>query len=286
MHLFDTRSPLPEVCGILLGSERIRFWGDHCFLKEPGSKIRTAFHQDAPYFPFTGDDACVCWVPVDSVSKESGAMGYIKGSHKWPEYSPNALVSNDRTHDDTTPTLPKIEGNESKYDIMYFDAEPGDVIIHYPRTCHGSRGNTTLNQRRLAASIRYVGDDVRWVADKSSERGSRASIGKLWKIERDRSLYGSKFLFYTQYLSSYYIRKTSRYFMPAGQVAIFADYDYENAGQWTYFEMQTGEPLDARDCSRCAYPLVYTKSNGPIVPRFYQNKNTHAGIAEPIKSKL
>ena len=138
---------------ILLGSERIRFWGDHCFLKEPGSKIRTAFHQDAPYFPFTGDDACVCWVPVDSVSKESGAMGYIKGSHKWPEYSPNALVSNDRTHDDTTPTLPKIEGNESKYDIMYFDAEPGDVIIHYPRTCHGSRGNTTLNQRRLAASL-------------------------------------------------------------------------------------------------------------------------------------
>ena len=223
---------------------------------------------------------------MDSVSKESGAMGYIKGSHKWPEYSPNALVSNDRTHDDDTPTLPKIEDNESKYDIMYFDAEPGDVIIHYPRTCHGSRGNTTLNQRRLAASIRYVGDDVRWVADKSSERGSRASIGKLWKIERDRSLYGSKFLFYTQYLSSYYIRKTSRYFMPAGEVAMLADYDYENAGQWTYFEMQTGESLDARDCSRCAYPLVYTRSNGPTVPRFYQKANTHAGVAETMKSKL
>ena len=137
---------------------------------------------------------------MDSVSKESGAMGYIKGSHKWPEYSPNALVSNDRTHDDNTPTLPKIEDNESKYDIMYFDAEPGDVIIHYPRTCHGSRGNTTLNQRRLAASIRYVGDDVRWVADKSSERGSRASIGKLWKIERTEVCTEANFVLHSVFI--------------------------------------------------------------------------------------
>jgi len=76
----------------------------------------------APYFPFTGDDACVCWVPVDSVSKESGAMGYVKGSHVWPEYSPNALVTNERTHNDETPTLPNIEANESQYDITYFDA--------------------------------------------------------------------------------------------------------------------------------------------------------------------
>ena len=67
---------------------------------------------------------------------------------------------------------------------------------------------------------------------------------------------------------------------------MLADYDYENAGQWTYFEMQTGESLDARDCSRCAYPLVYTRSNGPTVPRFYQKANTHAGVAEMMKSKL
>ncbi len=119
---FEHEGPLPEICGTLIGSEQIRFWGDHCFLKEAGSKIRTAFHQDAPYFPFTGNDACVCWVPVDSVSKESGAMGYVKGSHVWPEYSPNALVTNERTHNDETPTLPNIEANESQYDITYFDA--------------------------------------------------------------------------------------------------------------------------------------------------------------------
>ena len=55
-----------------------------------------------------------------------------------------------------------------------------------------------------------------------------------------------------------YLRKTSRNLlnMPAGGISLFADYDYENSSQWTYMEMETGERLNERDCSRCAYPLV------------------------------
>jgi ectoine hydroxylase-related dioxygenase (phytanoyl-CoA dioxygenase family) len=141
LRRFEHAGPLGEICAQLLNSRKMNFFMDHCFLKEPGSKIRTAFHQDAPYFPFVGEQIAVCWCPVDSVSFESGAMGYIKGSHKWAEYSPNLLVSREKTHDNSTPMLPDIEGNEDEYDIVYFDAEPGDVIIHHPRTVHGSRGN-------------------------------------------------------------------------------------------------------------------------------------------------
>ncbi len=168
------------------------------------------------------------------------------------------------------------------------------MIIHYPKTCHGSKGNVSLNQRRLAASIRYVGDDVRWIADKSSEKGSRNAIGNLWKIERDTTgIFGinSQFLFYGQLIASYYLRKTSRNLlnMPAGGISLFADYDYENSSQWTYMEMETGERLNERDCSRCAYPLVWTKQTGPIIPRYYENNNIHQEILKQsinIQSKM
>ena len=58
--------------------------------------------------------------------------------------------------------LPDILGQEEEYAVRYFDAEPGDVIIHHPATVHGSAGNITESHRRLAVSLRYVGDNVRW----------------------------------------------------------------------------------------------------------------------------
>jgi ectoine hydroxylase-related dioxygenase (phytanoyl-CoA dioxygenase family) len=98
LRRFEHEGPLREICAMLLKSHKIHYFMDHCFLKEPRSKIRTAFHQDSPYFPVIGDQMAVCWCPVDSVNFESGAMGYVKGSHKWPDYAPNLLVSQDRTH--------------------------------------------------------------------------------------------------------------------------------------------------------------------------------------------
>merc|ERR1712146_82372 len=76
-----------------------------------------------------------------------------------------------------------IEGNEDKFNIVYFDAKPGDVIIHHPRTVHGSRGNTGASgRRRLAASIRYIGDDIRWQR-KETEMGT--NLPDIWKLQRD-----------------------------------------------------------------------------------------------------
>lgn len=59
------------------------------------------------------------------------------------------------------PVLPDIEGNEDEYDIVYFDVEPGDVIVHNYRVTHGSRGNTSLEHARRAVSLRFAGDDAR-----------------------------------------------------------------------------------------------------------------------------
>lgn len=157
-------SPLPELAAQLMEATRINFYGDQLFLKEPMSVRRTAFHQDATYFHLGGNQCCTMWIPFDKVDKENSTMGYIRGSHNGPLYLPNTFVSQmpmpgASGHE----KLPDIEGNEDAYDIVYCNAEPGDVIIHHVRTLHGSTGNTSPTRRRRAMGLRYVGDDVRYL---------------------------------------------------------------------------------------------------------------------------
>ncbi|MEM8935242.1 MAG: phytanoyl-CoA dioxygenase family protein [Pseudomonadota bacterium] len=158
-----TGSPLPEIAGALMGASRINFYGDQLFLKEPMSVRRTAFHQDATYFHLEGEQCCTMWIPLDSVDKENSTMGYVPGSHRGPLYLPNTFITQTPMpgasgHD----PLPDIESDEEKFGVVYFDAEPGDILMHHVRTLHGSTGNTSPTRRRRALGLRYVGNDVRY----------------------------------------------------------------------------------------------------------------------------
>ena len=57
---------------------------------------------------------------------------------------------------------PDIEAAPGAYDIISFDVEPGDVIVHHVLTVHGAGGNTSDTWRR-AMSFRYCGDRVRYL---------------------------------------------------------------------------------------------------------------------------
>ncbi len=54
-----THGAAPEIAAALLELERVNFFGDQIFIKEPGTRERTAFHQDASYFDIEGDQCCV-----------------------------------------------------------------------------------------------------------------------------------------------------------------------------------------------------------------------------------
>jgi hypothetical protein len=159
---FILNGPGPEIAAALLGGEQINFFGDQIFVKEPGTRERTAFHQDATYFEIDGDQCCVLWIPVDPVTLESGAMQYVRGSHRDGKlYQPNVFVSQTPLPGAQGEPLPDIEGHMADYDIVHFDVEPGDVIVHHYRTLHGAGGNMSRYQVRRAASLRYCGDDIR-----------------------------------------------------------------------------------------------------------------------------
>jgi len=153
-------SPLGELAAQLFNARKINFLFDQIFIKQPGASTRTAFHQDWGYFHVDGEQVASFWTAVEPVAHDNGAMGYVRGSHRWELYSPNIFVGQAVAGDAGLPQLPDIEGYESDYDIVYFDVEPGDVIVHDYRLTHGSRGNTSASQTRRAISLRYAGDDA------------------------------------------------------------------------------------------------------------------------------
>ena len=160
---FTLRGAAPEIAAALLDSEKVNFFGDQIFVKEPGTRERTAFHQDATYFEIDGDQCCVLWIPVDPVTLENGAMMYVRGSHRDGKlYQPNVFVAQTPLPGAQGEPLPDIEGHMDQYDIIHFDVEPGDVIVHNYKTLHGTGGNHSRYQVRRAASLRYCGDDIRF----------------------------------------------------------------------------------------------------------------------------
>ncbi|MBV6659234.1 MAG: phytanoyl-CoA dioxygenase family protein [Devosiaceae bacterium] len=159
-----TRGVLPKVAAALLDGETVRLVDDQVFVKGPSTPERTAFHQDATYMPMDGDQCCVLWIPVDETSLETGTMQYVRGSHKdGALYQPNMFISQATLPGATGPTLPDIEAEPNEFDIVHFETEPGDVLVHHYRTIHGTGGNASPMLPRRALSVRYAGDDIRYM---------------------------------------------------------------------------------------------------------------------------
>ena len=169
-------SPLLRIAAQLFGCNKVNLFGEQAFLKKPGSMHRTAFHQDMSYFHCVGEQCLNMWMPIDVVDRDNGAMGYVRGSHRWGKtFKTNLFVSQAVFEDSPGEKIPDIEGNEEAYDIVYYDAAPGDIIIQNYRTLHGSTGNTSASRTRRALAFRFLGEDMRYQEKKGAPPDSQKS---------------------------------------------------------------------------------------------------------------
>jgi ectoine hydroxylase-related dioxygenase (phytanoyl-CoA dioxygenase family) len=162
---FACRSPLPAIAHELLGGACVRLFYDQLLVKEPGTKEETPWHQDLPYWPVRGNDILSLWVPFDSVSAESGAMRYVKGSHKpGVLYAPTPFGKSSGFGRLLTaadlPPFPDTNSFLANAELLICEMEPGDVIAHHPLVFHWSPGNLDKSRRRRALALRYLGDDA------------------------------------------------------------------------------------------------------------------------------
>jgi ectoine hydroxylase-related dioxygenase (phytanoyl-CoA dioxygenase family) len=162
---FRNESPAAEIGASLMEVNKVRFWYDQLFIKEPTTVAPTYWHHDLPFWPFQGDHLVSIWLALTPVTTESSGLQYIKGSHKWGKFY--RAETQDKDPAFTNPDLEPCpdfweQQDDPSLTFLEWDLEPGDCICHHPLVVHGAGPNKSQTQRRIGLSIRFFGDDARY----------------------------------------------------------------------------------------------------------------------------
>ncbi len=156
-------SAAAKVAAALMGSHSVQVFHDHVLVKEPGTSKPTPWHQDSPYYFVEGEQTVSLWSPMDPVREAS--LRCVAGSHRWEKpVLPTRWLSEENFYadNDAYMAVPDPDADPDTYRVVEWEMEPGDAVAFNYRTLHGARGNNTPIRRR-AFSLRFVGDDARYV---------------------------------------------------------------------------------------------------------------------------
>jgi len=143
-------SILIEAVSCVLGPD-LMVWSAQMFIKEANSPKIISWHQDLTYWGLDDAEEATCWVALSNVTKASGCMKFVPGSHK------EQIVPHVDTYDDNN-MLSRgqeiaVEVNEA--DAVAVELQPGQASLHHGHLFHASDANTT-NDRRIGVAIRYI----------------------------------------------------------------------------------------------------------------------------------
>ncbi|MFM7686290.1 MAG: phytanoyl-CoA dioxygenase family protein [Actinomycetota bacterium] len=159
MERFIRESGAARLAGELMGASRVRLYHDHVLVKEPGTRQRTPWHQDQPYYNVDGRLNISMWCPVDPVPVES-TLRLVRGSHLGPWFMPRTFLDGQARWfpEGALEELPVIDGNP-RFEILEWALQPGDAVFFHMLTLHGTEGVTGPDRRRVL-SVRFLGDDM------------------------------------------------------------------------------------------------------------------------------
>jgi ectoine hydroxylase-related dioxygenase (phytanoyl-CoA dioxygenase family) len=157
---FATASAAAPLAGALLGGATVRLHHDHVLVKEPGTRQRTPWHQDQPYYDLDGRMNVSMWIPVDPVPID-GTLEFVAGSHLGPWYLPRTFRDGHAKWfpEGSLSDLPDIDGDPGAHRILRWALEPGDCVCFHMLTLHSAPGFRGPGRRRVL-SLRFVGDDI------------------------------------------------------------------------------------------------------------------------------
>jgi ectoine hydroxylase-related dioxygenase (phytanoyl-CoA dioxygenase family) len=158
---FATRSPVGELGARMLGVDHVTLFTDELLVKEPSTPQETPWHHDMSYWPIGGDSACSVWIPLDRVTRQVGALEFLRGSHVWGRrFHPRNFDSGlDRLTDAREESLQAFIASDPDQ-VITTEADPGDCVVFHALTLHRAFGNTLPDARRRAVVLRLVGPSV------------------------------------------------------------------------------------------------------------------------------
>ena len=157
---FVRESPGAAIAAELTGASTIRLYHDHMLVKEPGTKQRTPWHQDQPYYNVDGHQNASMWFPVDPVPR-AATLEFIAGSHRGPWFMPRTFLDEQAKWfpEGSLAEMPDFAADPEKWPVIGWELEPGDAVFFNMVTVHGSAGVEGPNRRRVL-SVRFLGDDM------------------------------------------------------------------------------------------------------------------------------
>ena len=154
-------SALAAAAARLMKSRGVRLYHDHMLTKEPGTRARTPWHQDQPYYNIAGHQNVSFWIPVDPVRRHS-TLEFVAGTHQGPWLMPRTFMGREARWfpEGSLAELPDIEATRDAWPILGWALEPGDVVAFHMLALHASAG-VDGDVRRRVFSARFIGDDIR-----------------------------------------------------------------------------------------------------------------------------
>lgn len=133
-----------------------KFFTGSFMIKEPIPTGTVAAHQDWTFVDETQFYSIMCWISLDDVNIDNGAMAFLKGSHK--------IFSQLRGF--PCPLVPEpVE--QHRYKLMPYlevvETKKGEVLIFDNKTIHGSYPNMSSNTRH-GISITLTQKDAEFYA--------------------------------------------------------------------------------------------------------------------------
>lgn len=157
---FIQNSQAADLARHVMQTKKVNLLFDQLLVKEPGTSTPTIWHHDQTYWPVAGHHVCTMWIALDPVTKDSGAVEYVKGSHLWGQrYKAQSFKDKDLYKEDL-PDVPDIDSMRDELEFDQFEMQPGDCTIHHGLTLHGASGNLRTDVRRRAYIMRWTGDDA------------------------------------------------------------------------------------------------------------------------------
>jgi len=154
-------SAAAHVAADLMSADTVQIFHDHVLVKEPGTSKATPWHQDGPYYFVEGTQTVSFWSPLDPVTRAT--LRCVSGSHKWEKpVLPTRWLSEDDFYPDRQAYMPVPDPDAEGMTVLEWDMAPGDAVAFNFNVLHGARGNTSTFRRR-AFSVRFFGDDARYV---------------------------------------------------------------------------------------------------------------------------
>jgi ectoine hydroxylase-related dioxygenase (phytanoyl-CoA dioxygenase family) len=137
----------------LLGVDSVRLWHDQALYKEAGGR-GTDPHQDHPYWPIAEVATITAWIPLMDVAEDSGAMGYVPGSHRFGVRQFADIFQGEG--------FDLAAGPEARGVAPVFVAvRAGDVAFHHGLTIHLAGANGSGTTRRAHTAIFFADGSTR-----------------------------------------------------------------------------------------------------------------------------